>query len=159
MQIDKMSESSDDEIDMTMFEDAPKVEKKDDEEGVVGEEATAPVVEPTPYKALKDNHDYGQSDNEEKTLKRMAKKKRSKESEEKAPFYDSDQTVDLTKEHVNKKYGKTRARQNIRYALNRQVVHVKFKLVDLALIMNDDDVDDSITFSRVTKDSNNFQKL
>jgi hypothetical protein len=58
-QIDKMSESSDDEIDMTMFEDAPKVVPKE------GEEETAPVVAPTPYKALKDNHDYGQSDNEE----------------------------------------------------------------------------------------------
>ena len=153
-QIDKMSESSDDEIDMTMFEDTPKVVPKE------GEEETAPVVAPTPYKALKDNHDYGQSDNEEQTAKRMAKKKRSKQSEEKAPFYDSDKTDDLTKDHVNKKYGKTRARQNIRYALNRQVVNVKFKLVDLALILNDDqDVDDSITFSRVTKDSNNFQKL
>lgn len=61
---------------------------------------------------------------------------------------------------MHRKYKKTRSKQNIRYALNRQVVQVKFKLVDLALILNDgQDVDDSITFSRVTKDSNNFQKL
>jgi len=64
------------------------------------------------------------------------------------------------KDHVCKKYGKTRAKHNIRYALNRQVVHVKFKLVELALIMNDgEDIDDSITFNRVTKESNTFQKL
>lgn len=64
------------------------------------------------------------------------------------------------KDHASKKYGKTRVKNNIRYALNRQVVHVKFKLVDLALIMNDgEDVDDSIAFNRVTKESNNFQKL
>ena len=36
-------------------------------------------------------------------------------------------------------------------------MQVKFKLVDLALIMNDEhDVDDAITFSRVTKENNNF---
>lgn len=146
-----MSESSDDQIDMAMFEDTPKVEPTE------GEEDKAPVAAPVPYKALKDNHDYGQSDNEEQTKKRMAKKKKTKQSEEKAPFYDSDQTVDLTKDFQNRKYGKTRARQNIRYAQNRQVIHVKFKLVDLALILNDgQDVDDSITFNRVTKDSNNF---
>ena len=68
-----------------------------------------------------------------------------------------DKTIDLTKEFQNIKYGKTRQKHNIRHALNRQLIHVKFKLDDLALILNDgQDIDDSIVFSRVTKDSNNF---
>ena len=57
--IERMSDSSDDEIDMNMFEDEPKTVTKE------GEEGSAPVSAPVPYKALKDNHDYGLSDNEE----------------------------------------------------------------------------------------------
>jgi len=79
---------------------------------------------------------------------------------EKSTFYDSDyNTDDLTKQFTNIKYRKTKAKQNIRYAMNSKVVQVRFKIIDLELIMNTDDVDDSISFNRVTKDNNNFQKL
>lgn len=88
---------------MTMFEDAPKAVVKEGEEETV-------VPAPPAYKPLKDNNDYGHSDNEESYQKRLKGRKSTKEAEEKTPFYDSDQTDDLTKDHVNKKYGKTRGK-------------------------------------------------
>ena len=58
--IDRMQESSDDEIDMTMFEDIPPITVKDGDTSQI----TDNRVQMPPYKGLKDNHDYGLSDNE-----------------------------------------------------------------------------------------------
>ena len=52
-------------------------------------------------------------------------------------------------------------KQNIRYAKNSKVVQVKFKIMGMELIMNNgnEDIDDSISFNRVTKDGNDFKTL
>lgn len=65
----------------------------------------------------------------------------------------------MSKKHTNFRSGKTKAKHNIRYAKNAKVVHVKFKRVDLEYILNNQDMDDSIVFAHVAKDSNNFNKL
>lgn len=69
-----------------------------------------------PYRGFQDQHDYGNSDNE------GYKPSDKKDSAAKGAFYDSDSTVDLTMNHKSRKHKKTRTKQNIRYALNRQVI-------------------------------------
>jgi len=80
---------------------------------------------------------------------------------EKSAFYESDgnKTDDLTQDHKARKYGRTRAKGNIRYALNRQMIQVKFKMNETIILGDDEDMDDSIVFSRVTRDGHNFKRL
>ena len=151
-----MSESSEeyDDMDLTIYEDTPP--KAKDQEAI-----STPVK---PYRGFYDVHDYGQSDNEESCMQRISQGKKSQEAGQKTAFYESDsgnKTDDLTQDHKDRKYGRTRAKHNIRYALNRQMVQVKFKLAEQALVMDDEDqdIDDSIVFSRVTRDGHNFKRL
>lgn len=92
-------------------------------------------------------------------MQKISQVKKSADAEQKSAFYESDKTDDLTVDHKARKYKRTRTKGNVRHALNRQMIQVKFKMNETFILGDDEDMDDSIVFSRVTRDGHNFKRL